>query len=292
VERLARELDLDWERAAAGVLEVSAWNQANAVRQITVQRGLDVRDFHLVTFGGSGSMLACRLLDILGAPGAVVPPNAGSLSAYGLLTVDVRVDEVQTAVVRHSRQTPETVAAITGELRARARAALQREGFADDGQVFELSADLRYFGQASEVRVAVADRRPSQALLDEVATAFHDEHHALYGFDLRSSVGQDVEWVNLRVTGVGPIRRPEPSRVPPGQGVAGALSASRKVHFGDWVDACVVDRTALGSGDVVVGPAVVEEFSATLPVHPGFRARVDAFGNLVVTRSADPAGGP
>jgi N-methylhydantoinase A len=284
IDRLASELGLEWEKAAAGVLEISAWNQANAVRQITVQRGLDVRDFHLVTFGGSGSLLACRLLDILGAQGAIVPLNPGNLSAYGLLTVDVRIDQVQTAVVRHSRQTQEAVGSIIGELRARAREALQREGFADGAQDFEISADLRYFGQAYEVRVPIPDRMPDNDLLDEVAASFHDEHRVLYGFDLRGSQGQEVEWVNLRVTGVGPIRRPDTPAVPAGRGVDGAVTGSRKVYFDDWVEASLVDRSLMGSGDVVEGPAVVEEFSSTLPVHPGFTAEVDTFGNLVVRR--------
>ena len=91
---------------ATGILEISAWNQANALRQITVKRGLDVRDFHLVTFGGSGSLLACRLVDILGLEGVVVPLNPGNLSAYGLLTVDVRNDYVQTAVAKHAAARP------------------------------------------------------------------------------------------------------------------------------------------------------------------------------------------
>ena len=74
------------------MLEISAWNQANALRRITTRRGLDVRDFPLVTFGGSGSLLACRLMDILGIGSVLVPPNPGNVSAFGLLTVDVRVD--------------------------------------------------------------------------------------------------------------------------------------------------------------------------------------------------------
>ena len=97
------------------ILEISAWNQANALRQITVKRGLDVRDFHLVTFGGSGSLLACRLVDILGLRGVVVPLNPGNLSAYGLLTVDVRNDYVRTAVTRQSRLDPTAVQAIVDE---------------------------------------------------------------------------------------------------------------------------------------------------------------------------------
>ena len=84
------------------MLEISAWNQANALRQVTVKRGLDVRDFTLTTFGGSGSLLLCRLMDVLGIPTVLVPPDPGNVSAFGLLTVDVRNDYVQTA--RHPRR--------------------------------------------------------------------------------------------------------------------------------------------------------------------------------------------
>ena len=95
---LAGELGLSPEAAAVGVLEISAWNQANALRQVTVKRGLDVRDFTLTTFGGSGSLLLCRLMDILGIPTVLVPPDPGNVSAFGLLTVDVKNDYVQTQV--------------------------------------------------------------------------------------------------------------------------------------------------------------------------------------------------
>ena len=98
VEALAGKLGLSPEACATGVLEISAWNQANALRQVTVKRGLDVRDFALTTFGGSGSLLLCRLMDILGIPTVLVPPNPGNVSAFGLLTVDVKNDYVQTHV--------------------------------------------------------------------------------------------------------------------------------------------------------------------------------------------------
>ena len=101
LEKLAADLDLSPEACATGVLEISAWNQANALRQVTVKRGLDVRDFTLTTFGGSGSLLLCRLMDILGIPRVLVPPNPGNVSAFGLLTVDVKNDYVQTHVSLH-----------------------------------------------------------------------------------------------------------------------------------------------------------------------------------------------
>ena len=106
VEALAGKLGLSPEACATGVLEISAWNQANALRQVTVKRGLDVRDFTLTTFGGSGSLLLCRLMDILGIPTVLVPPNPGNVSAFGLLTVDVKNDYVQTHVSLAERSTP------------------------------------------------------------------------------------------------------------------------------------------------------------------------------------------
>ena len=128
---------------------------------MTVKRGLDVRDFTLTTFGGSGSLLLCRLVDILGLPAVLVPPDPGNVSAFGLLTVDVRNDYVRTAVSLHDHldvaATQDVLAALTEE----ADAALAREGFAEAERRFVRTADLRYFGQAFEVRVAVA-RRPAR----------------------------------------------------------------------------------------------------------------------------------
>ncbi len=129
IERLAADLHVDVERCATGILEISAWNQANALRQVSVKRGLDIRDFVLTTFGGSGSLLACRLVDVLDLAGAVVPRDPGTVSAFGLLTVDVRNDYVQTLVARHASLDHPTVEKVFDELTARAATALDREGF-------------------------------------------------------------------------------------------------------------------------------------------------------------------
>jgi N-methylhydantoinase A len=286
LQDLAARLGLELEQCAAGVLEISAWTQANAVRQVTVKRGLDVRDFVMVTFGGSGSLLACRLMDVLGLRAVLVPTNPGNLSAFGLLTVDVRNDYVRTSVARHSRLQPEAVASVLEELQAEASAALVREGFDEQGRRFIRSADLRYYGQAFEVRVDVPDGEITRQLADDVADAFHAEHRALYGYDFRTDAAQEVEWVNLRVTGVGPIRTPEMQTVATGDGEASS-GTRRKVYFDDWVDAAVHQRADLGAGDVVAGPAVIQEFGSTVPVHPGFSATVDRYGNLMLQRAGD-----
>jgi N-methylhydantoinase A len=282
---LGAELDMDLERTATGILEISAWNQANALRQVTVAKGLDVRDFTLTTFGGSGSLLACRLMDILNLPRTLVPPNPGNVSAFGLLTVDVRNDYVQTVVARHTDLDVAAVEAGFAGLEDRAREALDGEGFAREAQRMQRSADLRYVGQAFEVRVPVADGVLDPAAAEAVAAAFHAAHRQLYGYDFADDPRQSVEWVNLRVSGIGPIRRPDVVRLPPPTGGTDrAVTGSRRVFFDDWLDTPTYDRARLGPRDVVPGPAIVEEFGSTVPVHPGFAATVDDFGNLLLAK--------
>src|SRR5215203_5301775 len=209
VVALAGNLGLSPEACATGVLEISAWNQANALRQVTVKRGLDVRDFTLTTFGGSGSLLLCRLMDILGIPTVLVPPNPGNVSAFGLLTVDVKNDYVQTHVSLAERLDAGVVSTAYDALTRQAAEALAVEGFATEQHVVQRTADLRYFGQAFEVRVPVPEGDLDDAALEAAADAFHAEHRVLYGYDFSGDASQQVEWVNLRVSGIGPITRPE-----------------------------------------------------------------------------------
>ncbi|HEY2044771.1 MAG TPA: hydantoinase/oxoprolinase family protein [Jatrophihabitans sp.] len=286
LESLAGKLNLSLTRCATGVLEISAWNQANALRQITVKRGLDVRDFTLTTFGGSGSLLLCRLIDIIGLRGVLVPPNPGNVSAFGLLTVDVKNDYVQTAVHKQSDLDIESLTDTFAELTRTGAQALRKEGFADTEHRFVRTADLRYFGQAFEVRVPVADGELTPERLDEVAAAFHAAHRTLYGYDFRDDDSQQVEWVNLRVSAIGPIQRPELRALPArGGDVERARTGSRQVCFDDeYVETPLYWRDDLAPGDALAGPAVIEEFGSTVPLHPGFDARVDDFGNLIITR--------
>jgi N-methylhydantoinase A len=179
-----------------------------------------------------------------------------------------------------------------------------KEGFAEAQHAFVRTADLRYFGQAFEVRVPVPDGEIDDALLAEVADRFHAEHRALYGYDFSGDATQQVEWVNLRVSGIGPIRRPEIRRhvesgvLPVESGVSTVTSPDSTVTSPDstvrgvcfdpevgYVDTPVLWRDDLRPGATIVGPAIIEEFGSTVPLHPGFTARVDDHLNLVVTRS-------
>ncbi|QZY30084.1 hydantoinase/oxoprolinase family protein [Nocardioides coralli] len=287
VEELADRLGLSPEAAAVGVLEISAWNQANALRQVTVKRGLDVRDFALATFGGSGSLLLCRLMDILGIPTVLVPPDPGNVSAFGLLTVDVKNDYVQTHVSLAETLEVAEVARVYADLESRAAAALRTEGFPEEEHRFDRTADLRYFGQAFEVRVPVPTGEFDDRTAAAVVEAFHAEHRGLYGYDFAHDDSQHVEWVNLRVSGIGPIQRPEIRKAeasPPAE-VRGERRRAVCFEAADgYVDTPVVWRPDLAAGTTLTGPVIIEEYGSTVPVHPGFAVRVDDYRNLIVTR--------
>jgi N-methylhydantoinase A len=290
---LGRSLGLDAMQAAEGILEITAWNQANAIRQVSVRRGLDPRDYTLVAFGGAGPLLAGRLLDLLSLRAALIPPSPGNLSALGLLVVDVKNDYVQTFVQRHDRLDLAATSTPLDRLETLARAALASEGFSASEARVGRSADLRYFGQAWEVRVDLPPGELDTTTLAETAKRFHDAHEKRFGYSYRdvhgAAVGRHVvEWVNLRVTAIGPIRRPRFREWPPGDGRADrALTDHRDIRFDGAATSCAIyARERLQPGDVLRGPAIVEEYGSTTVVFPGLRAEVDRFANLLLTRAS------
>jgi N-methylhydantoinase B len=298
LEALAGELGLTPERTAEGILEIAAWSQANAIQQMSVKRGLDPRDYTLVAFGGGGPLLAGRLVDLLGLRAALIPPSPGTVSAFGLLVVDLKNDAVQTCVQRHDRLDHALVNAHLARLEAGARDALAREGVPDAARRVVRLADLRYFGQAWEVTVELPAGEIDAGRAAETVERFHAAHEQRYGYGYRASrpgaaAGrQAVEWVNLRVIGVGSTGRPAPRAAPPGDGRGErARTGARGVVFdGREVDCPVYDRARLQPADRLAGPAIVEEFGATTVVFPGQRIEVDGFSNLVLTRAvAAPA---
>jgi N-methylhydantoinase B len=294
IEALAAEMGLSREGTAEGILEIAAWNQANAVEQMSVKRGLDPRDYTLVAFGGSGPLLAGRLVELLGLRAALIPASPGTVSAFGLLTVDLKNDYVQTAVQRHAQLDLAQLNAHLTRLEAKAADALRREGVPASARRLVRLADLRYFGQAWEVTVELPPGAVDAARAAETLERFHAAHEKRYGYSYRderpgpAGSRQGVEWVNLKVVGVGVTGRPTPRALAPGDGdVARARTGMRAVWFdGRELECALYDRGRLRPGDRLTGPAIVEEFGATTVVFPGQRVEVDRFGNMILTRAA------
>jgi N-methylhydantoinase A len=281
LERLAQGLGMEATRLAAGILEIADWNQVNAIRQVTVKKGLDPRDYAMVPFGGSGPLQAARVAQLLGLPTTIIPLHPGNVSALGLLAVDLKSDYVATVVQREDRFDPGPLNAAYERLLAVAERDLRSQGMPEERRRFVRAADLRYFGQAYEVRIEIPSGVVDDATLRQAVDGFHDAHERLYGYSYRGT--QLVEIVNVRVTGIGVIDKPLMAEAPTASGHAAPMRAHRAVYFeGAFVNCSIYRRADLSAGFRIDGPAVVEEYGSTTIIQPAQSARVDRYANLIV----------
>ena len=284
--RLAARLpgNMTPERLAHGIVEIANWNQANAIRQMTIQRGIDPRHFALLSFGGSGPAQSAAVMELLGMKACIVPPNPGNLSAFGLLAVDWRTDQIVTNVMQEDAVDLSLLQAIYGRLENTAYEILQRDGI-DPAQIRLLrEADVRYVGQSMEVRVPVAPGPIDDSFTAHLIDAFHSAHLRTFGYNYAGQ--QKIEVVNFCVSGFGTIDRPNIPKIPPDDGLQ-PNSSSRRVYFGqDFLEVPIYDRTALKAGMHLHGALVVEEFGSTTVVFPGQNMEVDSHGILIIRPQA------
>src|SRR5262249_50728728 len=161
------------EELAHGIIEIANWSQANAIRQMTIQRGIDPRAFALLSFGGAGPAQSPAVMELLGMAACIVPPNPRNLSAFGLLAVDWRPDPIVTKVMHEDAIDLATVAALYADLEKNAVAALERDGIAPARIRITREADIRYAGQSMEVRVGAPSGAIDHAFLAALIDAFH-----------------------------------------------------------------------------------------------------------------------
>ena len=284
-ERCGTPLGLDVVEAARGIVEIANAAMVNALRLVSVQRGFDPRDFVLVAFGGAGPVHANSLAAETEIPTTLVPVSPGTFSAMGLLVTDLQHDYSTTLIQSVDALDPGAVEAVFQRMADEGRARLVGEGVRAEDMDFVRQVDMRHVGQSYELAVGVPAGRLGAAEIAGVLERFHAEHDRAYGF---SAPGEPAEFVNLRLTATGKIAKPRLREWRQDGDAAAARKPDRPVYFaesGGFVDCPIYDRYRLGAGAEVAGPAVVEEMDATTVVHPAYAARVDGFGNLVLTRA-------
>jgi N-methylhydantoinase A len=269
------------EQLAEGIVEIANWNQANAIRQMTVQRGIDPRDFALLAFGGAGPAQSPAVMALLDMQACIIPPNPGNLSAFGLLAVDWRTDHILTKVMHEDAIDLAAIASLYAGLAQDAVDTLARNGIERGRMRIVREADVRYAGQSMEVRVAAAAGEVDAAFLAGLIAAFHAAHLRSFGYNYAGE--QKVEVVNLCVSGFGLIERPEIPKLAARGGTTPAPKSMRHVYFdGAFRDTAIYDRAALPPGFRLAGPAIVEEFGSTTVVFPRQQLEVDAHGILAI----------
>lgn len=287
-ERLVDQLDQERfatpEKAALAVLEVANTNMYRAIREQTVQRGYDPREYTLVTFGGAGPMHAANIADELGTSRVLIPPSPGIASARGLLTGDVKYDYQATI----SQDLPDVDAATIDErfevLEHRGRNQLESDGIPEEAWEFRWSVDCLYEGQGYELNVDFDGTDGDWRGL--IRDRFEEKHESEYGHYFEDD---PVELLNVRVTAVGDTSDYSAKDIGTGGIVEDAQTGESEVVFGtseqpEHLSVLRYERNALSAGNRIEGPAIVDQLDSTVVVNPNWVATVLDNGALSLRR--------
>ena len=275
-DRVASPLGLDLPAAAEGIHRIANARTMRALRSVSTERGRDPRDFALIAFGGAGPVHAAGLARELAIATVIVPPNPGLFSAVGLLCSGVEHHEVRSCLLSGEQLTPQALAAIRGEIDAALMERFGSEGFATEEVELLCSVDMRFKGQASEIRIELPGATDGE-LIPRLSADFEEEHERLYGH--RSDPDNPIEVIAVRgigrTGGTGLPGRTEPAGAAPQGG-------ERAAYFGSHgsISTPVVARADLDQW--ADGPLLIDEYDSTIVVPPGARARRDDRGNLLI----------
>ena len=285
-ERVAKPLGLGIEESAEGIIRVVNASMIKGIRVVSVAKGYDPRDFCLVAFGGAGPVHSSELANEMDIPRVLVPIAPGVTSAMGLLMADLRHDFVRTVIRAGADLTPEELGARFGDMETEALERMGQEGVeADDVTLIRL-ADIRYAGQGYEIEVPVPSGHLGDGEMQLVVERFHEGHRQMYGY---ATLDRPIEAVNLRITALTTLPQPElvPAELDGREDPERAKEGERQVYFhGKSVSTPIYHRPLLRPGDLVHGPAIIEQEDSTTVVWDGQTSTVDAYSNLIVERTA------
>ena len=280
VAALGEQLGLGLRETAEGILRVVTANMARAIRVISAAKGHDPRDYALVAFGGAGPLHAARLAEEMGMSRVLVPETPGVLCAQGLLAANVRTDYARTQIVAARPANLAEIADAFEALEERAERWLEEEGIPAERRSVARSADMRYRGQNYELRVPLPVSLAGAADLDRLVADFAEIHERTYGYRLDD---EEVQLVTLRAAATGLTPAVEVAATPAGDGdPARALVETRDLRLASGSSGEVYARDRLLPGDVIRGPAVVEQMDTTTFVPAGARAAVDPYRALIM----------
>ncbi len=287
MEKIAKPLKLSLEDAAAGIVHIAAMNMAYAVRQITVERGHDPRDFSLVCIGGGGGLFAGALIRELQMKQAIVPQQPAVFSAWGLLNADYREDVTRPFIKPLAEVTPEELKAQLQVLEDEARGWLSSQKIEGNSLTIERYAEMRYLGQEHTIKIPLRDDDFSDPALSHLRRRFDTFYDKAYAHSLPD---HGLEFVILRLVAIGAIDKPPLIEIPVADDQKEITRAGkREIYFADEKQSfsCdVYDRGSLVPGSRIDGPAVVEEWSTTILTLLDQQATVDRFGNLLIRAKA------
>jgi N-methylhydantoinase A len=279
---IAEPLSLSVEEAAFVVHTVASTSMANAMRVMTIQRGLDPRDFATVAFGGAGPSHVAGMAQELGIDTVIVPANAGVASALGLLVARVKFEFARTLITRFEPGAVETINEVFAELETRGRDSLESSEAGEDAALVR-QARMRYVGQGYEITVEIPAGTIGTDDLDLIRASFLETYSQLYGYSDEDGALEFVDW---RLTALGPASDTVLSNDGRADDGDRPQRSTRQAYFpslGGYVDVDVWNRYRLAPGDQIAGPGVVQERESTTLIPPGVTGVVDDGRNLVLS---------
>jgi N-methylhydantoinase A len=277
MEALGEPIGLEPLELAASIVEIANENMASAIKMVSLERGHDPRRFSLLAFGGAGPLHSAAVARTLGIPKVIVPQYPGVFSALGLLLADIRVDKVWTQAFRSNNVDAALVNRQFGRITERAIAELRQEGFAGEPEI-RRAINMRYFGQNYEHEVVIDAGDLDDAALERAFRRFDELHAERYGYAIEREV---IELVSFKVTVIGKRAALDLAGA---NGSTGTERSERSVYVRGhgFVDATVARRASLEPGEVIAGPAVIEEEGSTTFVEPGMTVERSPQGALVI----------
>jgi N-methylhydantoinase A len=259
---------------ADGIIAIATVLMAGAIRKISVEHGLDPRDFMLFSYGGGGPLHASALAHELSIPTVVIPPEPGNFSAIGMLLADARLDTSKIFVsILNDRSVP-SMAEVFAAMEKEAAAALTTE-FGTRDIFFERHAEMRYRGQRHNIKVPVSGLKDN----DSIRTAFERDYQRRYG---HADSKAPAEFQALHLSAFARLKQPDIARLPRAEAKSHAAK-SRRVYIGNtggWINAQIFDRDTLEPGFNEAGPAIIEEYGSTTLIWPGDRFEIGALHEI------------
>ena len=284
---IAKPLGMDVVQAAHGMIQVINVNMASAIREISVQKGYDPREFPILCAGGAGPIHGAAIAAELDIRSIVVPRDSSIFCASGMLRTDLKRDYVRSLAqpLPQGREKNARIRELLDEMANQARDTLAAEGISRARQRLHYSLDLRYLGQYHEVSVPVPAPLLAKADWGRIRDLFHDHHDRMYGYSLKDD-GTVVELLNVRLSAIGVTAKPAAPRQPRGKpNPAHALKGRRPAYIperGRFAQVPVYDGDRLVHGNRIAGPAIIESVNTTIVVPERYRADYDAQGNCLL----------
>ena len=281
INSVGTKLNLTTEETAAGIIAIINAAMANAIREITVSRGIDPREYSLVAYGGAGPLHAVAIAAELELGSVIVPANPGVLSAWGMLQADSRHDLVMNFYSKLRSIDKVKFEEGVKKLEAEAKQILTQEGITSKEMVIQPAADLRYVGQEYTVTVEWDPTLAIDGVLSSLTELFESQHLVRYG---HNNPGEDIELVNIRLSGIGLARKSKISDS--GSPISSVTSGTQKTFFdGSWHEATIYWRDSLEIGSKTVGPATILENDCTTTIPPGWHAKMVSGRHLILERN-------